>query len=183
MERRALIVLGIDPGTIATGYGIVRAEGNRLQMLDAGVLRSLAGRPLGQRLRTMCDGLDVLLRETRPDGVAVEGLFTARNVRSALTLAHLRGAFLLTLARWDLDVAEYSPPEVKKAVTGHGATTVKKAVTGHGATTKEQVRTMVKQLLGASGASLALDASDALAVAICHAHTASGLLNRRRVTG
>jgi len=171
MERRALIVLGIDPGTIATGYGIVRAEGNRLQMLDAGVLRSLAGRPLGQRLRTMCDGLDVLLGETRPDGVAVEGLFTARNVRSALTLAHLRGAFLLTLARWDLDVAEYSPPEVKKAVTGHGATT------------KEQVRTMVKQLLGASGASLALDASDALAVAICHAHTTAGLLNRRRVTG
>ena len=166
-----MIVLGIDPGTIATGYGMIRADGNRLRMLDAGVLRSPAGRPLAHRLRTLCDDLDALLRETRPDGVALEGLFAARNIRSALTLAHLRGAFLLTLARWDLDVAEYSPPEVKKAVTGHGATA------------KEQVRMMVKQLLGASGASLALDASDALAVAICHAHTAAGLLNRRRVTG
>ena len=164
--RDGWVVLGIDPGTTATGIGLVRSVGPRLDLVRSAVLRVPSASPLPRRIARLCAGLDEILDEVRPDGVAVEGLFLARNVRSALTLAHLRGALLLTLERRGLDVAEYTPMQVKKAVTGHGAAA------------KDQVRRMVRHLLGAPDAHLPLDASDALAVAICHAHTAVGIARR-----
>ena len=162
-------VLGIDPGTTATGFGLIRARGDRLHLLEAGVLRSASGLPLPLRIRQLCAELEALLDRARPDEIALEGLFAARNIRSALTLAQLRGAFLLILARREVLLAEYSPRAVKQAVTGQGGAP------------KEQVRSMVLRLLGtAAGASpVPLDASDALAVAICHAHTATGRRRRR----
>ena len=157
-----MIVLGIDPGIAATGYGLVRAEGGLLHLERAGVLRAPPRRPLAERLRHLCDGLEALLQEAPPDCLAMEGIFTGRNVRSSLTMAHLRGAYLLTSARHGLEVAEYAPRQVKQAVTGHGGAD------------KQQVREMVRRLVRAPAElPLALDASDALAVAICHAHSAA----------
>lgn len=162
------MVLGIDPGTSRTGYGIVRVERSGLALVDAGVLRSPSGPVLGQRIRRLCDQMEALLERHGPAMAAMEGVFTARNVRSSLTMAHVRGAFLLTLARRELAVAEYAPGEVKRAVTGHGNAD------------KEQVRHMVRFLVGRRDLTLPLDATDALAVAICHAHTASGRLRVSR---
>ena len=139
------------------------------------MLRSSPSRSLPRRIRDLCAALEELLDRLRPQEIAVEGLFTARNVKSALTLAQLRGAYLLTLARRGIDVAEYSPRSVKQSVTGQGGAS------------KEQVRAMVLRMLGGSGARLdpavPLDASDALAVAICHAHTVVGRLRRRQIPG
>ena len=161
-------MLGIDPGTSATGFGLIVTEGKRLVLVEAGVFRSRPGSPLPSRIRRLCDQLERLLERLTPDEVALESLFVARNIRSALTMAHARGAFLLTLARRDLEVAEYAPREVKKAVTGYGAAG------------KDQVRRMVGQLIGDPGLSVPLDASDALAVAICHAHSVGGARVRKR---
>ena len=166
-----MLVLGLDPGTASTGFGLIRVEGRRLRFLQAGAFRTVPGVALARRLRKVCDGLGDLLEETRPHHVALESLFVARNARSALTLAHLRGALLLTVARHGLDVTEYAPMTVKKAVTGRGMAA------------KDQVRRMVRRLLDAPVAPLPLDASDALAVAICHAQTAAGDAARRRVRG
>jgi len=155
-----VIVLGIDPGSGLTGFGVIEARRDRLRLVEAGTVRAPAGAELAERLRVLGDGLEALLDRCEPDSVAMEGIFTGRNARSALTIAHVRGAYLLLLARRRLPVAEYAPATVKRAVTGHGTAA------------KEQVRGMVGRLLHApAGPGLALDASDALAVAICHFHT------------
>ena len=165
-----MVVLGIDPGTSVTGFGLIRTEGSRLILLEAGVLRSSAGSPLAARIGRLWGQLDVLLERHAPEEVAMEGIFAGRNVRSALTMAHVRGAYMLLMARRHLKVAEYAPREVKKAVTGHGAAE------------KDQVRQMVGRLIGDRCLSLPMDASDALAVAICHAHSSGGLLGRARAS-
>ena len=152
-----MLVLGIDPGTSVTGYALVEAREGNVRFLEAGVLRSRPTRPLPERILKLCDELEALLDRCAPESVAVEGLFTGRNARSALTLAQVRGAFLCCLARRELPVEEYSPAQVKKAVTGAGAAS------------KEQVRAMVVRLLRLSKWDAPLDASDALAVALCHA--------------
>jgi len=166
-----VIVLGIDPGTSRTGFGVIEMVGPRLRLVEAGLIRPSPARDLAGRIRDLCGALDGLLDRRRPQEVALEGLFTARNVRSTLVLAHLRGAYLLTLARSGIPIAEYAPRTVKQGITGHGGAT------------KEQVRDMVLRLLGAgagAGPGIPLDASDALAVAICHAHSRTGLERRRR---
>jgi crossover junction endodeoxyribonuclease RuvC len=155
-----IVVLGIDPGAAATGFGVIRSARDGLSLLEAGVLRSRPGPPLPERVLALCDQLEALLRRHAVDQVAVESLFHARNARSALTMAHVRGALLLTLARYGLPVAEYSPRTVKKAVTGYGAAD------------KDQVRHMVARLAAGADVARSLDASDAVAVAICHAHSA-----------
>jgi crossover junction endodeoxyribonuclease RuvC len=152
-----LLVLGIDPGTATTGYGLIETDGQEMRFREAGVFRSSSSLPLPSRIRTLCAQLDTLLDGCQPAGVAMEGIFHGRNVRSALTMAHVRGAFLLSLVRRGLEVSEYTPAEVKKALTGHGVAA------------KEQVREMVRRLLGLEEMSVSLDASDALALAICHA--------------
>jgi crossover junction endodeoxyribonuclease RuvC len=157
-----LLVLGIDPGAGTTGYGLVEHRRERLDLVEAGAFHTRPAQELPDRLRLLSEALEALLDRRPPDGVALEGLFVHRNLRSAVVLAQVRGALLLTLARRGLRVNEYSPMEVKKAVTGYGRAA------------KEQVRAMVLRLLGGPALEAPLDASDALAVAICHAHAAAG---------
>ncbi|MFQ5697800.1 MAG: crossover junction endodeoxyribonuclease RuvC [Myxococcota bacterium] len=149
-------VLGIDPGSRATGYGVVAQEGPRLERVAGGVIRVGEGE-LTRRLAAIAAALEAVLLETRPDCVALEAVFSARNPRSALLLGQARGAALVACGRVGLAGAEYSPAEVKRAVTGHGGAD------------KAQVQRMVRRLLGLAEAP-ASDEADALAVAICHAH-------------
>lgn len=152
-----MLVLGIDPGISTTGYGLIETRGADLVFRDAGVLRSPASLALPARLDRLCTQLEHLLDGFDSPLVAMENIFQGRNVRSALTMAHMRGAYLLSIERRGLALREYAPTEVKKAVTGQGTAT------------KEQVRDMVRRLLHRNQLPPSLDASDALAVAICHA--------------
>lgn len=157
-------VLGIDPGSHRTGWGVVEAAGSRLLYEASGVLTGPRGDvELADRLCGIADGLEALLDELRPDAVAVETLFAAKNFQSALTLGHARGVALLCVARRGVPLFEYAPAVVKRATTGSGRAP------------KDQVQRMVQLLLGRPE-SLALDASDALAVAICHCNATPGRL-------
>ena len=153
-------VIGIDPGLRRTGWGIIEADGNRLRHVGNGVVTSESDRDLATRLMQLHQGLDWVLAEFRPDEAAVEVTLANRNPSSTLKLGMARGIALLTPALAALPVAEYLPMIVKKAVVG----------TGHAA--KTQVAMMVARLLPGCAVSSA-DAADALAVAICHAHTAA----------
>lgn len=151
-------ILGIDPGTGITGYGIIDVEGNRLRHVDNGIIKTKATDPLPLRLKAIYDGLTRVLGEFSPQSVAVEQVFLAKNPRAALTLGHSRGTAVLAAVNLGLDVQEYTALQVKSAVVGYG----------HAA--KQQVQQMVKTLLNLPEIAQE-DASDALAVAICHAHS------------
>ncbi len=153
-------VLGIDPGSMATGYGIVEAHGSSLQAVAFGAITSPAKLSFSQRLLRIHQELRALLSQTRPDCAAVEAVFFAKNVQSALRLGQARGVVLLTLAQEAVEVHEYSALEVKQAVTSYGHAQ------------KEQVQEMVRLLLNLAEAPHPADAADALAVAICHHHAA-----------
>jgi crossover junction endodeoxyribonuclease RuvC len=152
-------IFGIDPGSLRTGYGCVETDGRRHQLVSCGVLPIPAGTPFPDKLRTIHAGLTRLLADASPDCVVIENLFHARNVRSALVLGHARGAAVLAAVMAGLPVLEYSPAEIKLAVTGHGRAA------------KPQLQQMVKLLLGLDKPPSPHDAADALAVAICHAHS------------
>lgn len=149
-------VLGIDPGTRFTGYGVVEQRGRELTHLGHGVIRLDPRAPLEQRLADLFRGLKSAAELFRPDAVAVEGVFTFKNARSALVLGHARGVALLVAAQGELPVHEYPPAKVKKAV-GAG-----------GASDKDAVARMVHAFLRLEQEIERADASDALAVAICH---------------
>lgn len=150
-------MLGIDPGTAACGYGVVAGgAGGAARLVECGVIRTRAGEPLAARLATVFDGLTELLARHRPDAVAVEGLFHGQNPRSALVLGHARGVALLAAERAGLPIAEISPAEVKRAVTGTGAAT------------KAQVGEMVARLLRLTAAPTPADAADGTAIALTH---------------
>jgi len=152
-----VLILGIDPGSHATGFGLVAASGNRLRLVDAGTIRAARGQELPLRLRTIHEALVELIVRHRPGVMAVENVFNARNARSSLILGHARGAIVLAAALHDVPVAEYAPGEVKMALAGNGGAR------------KEQVRFMVTRMLGLPRPPASLDASDALGVALCHA--------------
>lgn len=151
-------ILGIDPGTRITGYGIIDVDGNRLRHVDNGIIKTNSSEPLPLRLKAIYDGLTRVLGEFSPQGVAVEQVFLAKNPRAALTLGHARGTAVLAAVNLGLNVEEYSALQVKSAVVGYG----------HAA--KQQVQQMVKALLNLPEIAQE-DASDALAVAICHANS------------
>jgi crossover junction endodeoxyribonuclease RuvC len=153
-------VFGIDPGSTRTGYGCVDTDGTRHRLVTSGALTPLAGAPLADRLRAIYQGLSAVLAETGPACVAVEDLFHARNVRSALILGHARGVALLAAVEAGVPVVEYTPAEVKQALVGYGRAE------------KAQLQRMVMLLLGLDSPPTPFDASDALAIAICHAHSA-----------
>jgi crossover junction endodeoxyribonuclease RuvC len=153
-------VLGIDPGIVTTGYGLVDVEGGSLRAVTFGAISTRAGLPFAQRLLRIHQELQTLLIRSRPDCAAVEAVFFARNVQSALRLGQARGVVLLALAQAGVAVHEYSALEVKQAVTSYG-----RAIKG-------QVQEMVRLLLGLAEAPSPVDAADALAVAICHHHSA-----------
>jgi crossover junction endodeoxyribonuclease RuvC len=153
-----MLTLGIDPGSSVTGYGLVESRAGSLRTLGHGTITPPANLQFLDRLPYIADAIERLLRRVELDGVAIEDVFHSRNSRVALKLGSVRGAALLPVLRARLPVFEYSPRLVKQAVTGSGAAE------------KEQVRRMVRLLLRLGEAPLTLDASDALAVAICHAH-------------
>ena len=163
-----MIVLGVDPGSHATGFGAI-VTGPVVRMLGGGVIRTKAKAPLPERLLTIHDGISRAIEEFGPDVLAVESLFNAKNARSSLILGHARGVILLAGASAGVDVAEYAPREIKQALTGNGGAA------------KEQVRFMVMRLLGLKE-SPALDQSDALAVALAHSGRSRGIM-RQSTTG
>jgi len=149
-------ILGIDPGSRITGYGIVEAEKNKVLFVDCGVVK-VSGDDFSVRLRNIFDALGDVIVEHRPSELAIEKVFVHRNVTSALKLGQARGAALLAAATRDVSVFEYSPNEIKQAVTGRGHAD------------KAQVQHMIRIFMGLRELPQA-DAADALAVAICHAH-------------
>ena len=161
-------VFGIDCGSNCTGYGVVDVQSGRhetrLIAVAAGGLRLVKDQPLPVRLAYIFAELSDLLQFYRPDVVAVEEVFYSVNAKSALKLGHVRGVALLAAAMQDLPVAEYAPLSIKSAVVGYGMAQ------------KEQVQFMVARLLHLEHAPEPADAADALAIAICHAHTAQTLL-------
>ncbi len=155
-------IFGIDPGSERTGYGCVESIGGRQLMIVCGTLSAPARSSFPDKLKHIHEGLTALLARHRPSCVAVEDIFHARNVRSALKLGHARGVVLLAASEAGLPIVEYAPAEIKRAVVGFGRAE------------KHQVQQMVKLLLGLETAPQPHDAADALAVAICHLHNTTG---------
>lgn len=150
-------VLGIDCGTHRTGYGVIESDGASHTFVTCGVITTHKKEPLEARLLAIARGLRRVIQEFRPDGAAIEQVFHALNTDTALKLAHVRGVALLTAAECGLPVGEYSPAEIKMSVVGHGRAE------------KPQVQWMVRSVLRLESGAVSEDASDALAVAICHA--------------
>ena len=154
-------ILGVDPGSITTGFGVVDYEKGKLLLVEYGCIATARGAELPERLARIHEIMGEVIRRTSPEAIAVETPFAGQNARSLIQLAHARGVILLAAQEASLAVYEYSPRSVKSAVVGYG---------GAG---KEQVAKMVRMMLpGCAAAKMSTDASDALAIAICHAHTA-----------
>ena len=151
------IILGIDPGSVHTGWGIIEAAGNDLRHIAHGTINPVQSLGLGARLSQIRHGLQQVIEQYEPKAASLEKVFFARNVQSALKLGQARGVALLAIAENPIVLAEYSATEIKMAVVGYGQAT------------KDQVQKMVGALLGLRG-QMAADAADALAAAICHIH-------------
>lgn len=153
-----MIILGVDPGTLITGYGVIRKNGVSLSVLEAGVIRIPAPDSMPLRLRRIYAELCRIIEEFHPDEFAIETAFYSRNAQSALKIGQARGVSILAGVNFEIPVSEYSPREIKKSVVGNGAAS------------KEQVQYMIKSLLKLKTMPEYFDASDALAVAVCHSH-------------
>lgn len=156
-DKHMLRIIGIDPGSRRTGYGIIDAQGDRLTYVASGIVRVTDG-ALPARLKIIYDAVSQIIEQYRPEHMGIEDIFFARDPRAALKLGQARGAAIVAGVNVDLVVGEYAARSVKQAVVGHGAAD------------KAQVQAMVTQLLKLN-ATPAEDAADALAVAICHAHS------------
>ena len=155
-------ILGIDPGSLCTGFGVIDSDRGRLVLVEQGSINTRRGAELAERLGVIHDGLREVIARTQPAAVAIETPFAGNNVKSLIQLAHARGVALLAARSASLDVFEYAPRSVKSAVVGYGNAE------------KEQVAKMVRMLLPACASlKMSADAADALAIAICHAHTAA----------
>ena len=163
-------ILGIDPGSLVTGWGLVQVDGNHLTHIAHGTIATSSAYTQGARLRRIHQGIQEVLSKFRPTSVSLERVFFARNAASALKLGQARGVALLAAAEHDLAVFEYSAAEIKVAVTGFGQAT------------KQQVQKMVTVLLCLRG-EVAVDAADALAAAICHIHRREFPARARRGPG
>ena len=160
-------IFGIDPGSERTGYGCIEVKGSRHVLIICGSISAPPRSTFPDKLKHIHTDLAALLDRYRPDCVAVENIFHARNVRSALKLGHARGIALLAASEAGLPVVEYTPAEIKRAVVGFGRAE------------KHQIQQMVKLLLGLEAPPSPHDAADALAVAICHVHSATGIVAER----
>jgi crossover junction endodeoxyribonuclease RuvC len=160
-------VFGIDPGSARTGYGCVQSDGSRHRMVVCGAITIPASRSFPEKLKIIHVELGVLIAQHQPDVVAIENLFHAVNARSALKLGHARGVAMLAAVEAGVPIFEYTPAEVKQSVVGYGRAE------------KGQVLAMVQLLLGLSEPPASFDASDALAIAVCHLHR----MNLRGVAG
>jgi crossover junction endodeoxyribonuclease RuvC len=155
------LVLGIDPGSLNVGYGLVRVSGSKLEHVGHGCLQAPRGMAVAERLAKLHGDLERVLDQYGPDAVAIERVFTSKNPKSALMLGQARGAILVAIGGRKLPLAEYAPAEVKLAVGGHGSCS------------KQQLARMAERIVGVSLEGESADASDALAIAICHAQAMS----------
>jgi crossover junction endodeoxyribonuclease RuvC len=154
-------ILGIDPGSERTGYGCVETDGSRHRLVGCGAIQAAPTASFPEKLSAIHSSLAALIARWHPDCAAIEDVFYAVNVRSALKLGHARGVAMLAAVDAGLTVTEYTPTEIKRAVVGYGRAD------------KHQVQQMVKLILGLDAPPTPYDAADALAVAICHAHSLS----------
>lgn len=159
-------IFGIDPGSTRTGYGCVQSDGSRHRLVCFGSISAPAGSTFPVKLKAIHSGLIALIAEHRPDFIAIEDLFHAKNVRSALKLGHARGVALLAAMEAGVPIAEYAPSEIKLAVVGYGRAE------------KSQVQQMVQMLLGLAEPPTPHDAADALAVALCHSARAGSIVEK-----
>ena len=164
-----MVILGIDPGVATIGFGVVRAERGKNTLLQYGVITTPAGIPLSQRLVQISEDMEQLIRQFKPDEMAVEELFFSKNITTGIAVAHGRGVILLAAEKLGVPVFEYTPMQVKQAVVGYGAAQ------------KRQVMLMTQRLLGMKEVPKPDDAADALAIAICHSRSATSLMNTERV--
>ena len=162
-------ILGIDPGVATIGFGIIDADRSGQRLVEYGVITTPAGLPLSRRLMQISEDMSKLLAAFSPDEVAVEELFFSKNITTGIAVAHGRGVVLLETERAGVPLYEYTPMQVKQAVVGYGAAE------------KKQVMLMTQRLLKLSKIPRPDDAADALAIAICHARSATSLLNTERV--
>lgn len=151
-----MFIMGVDPGTAITGYGLVRYNGSRFSLVECGCIRTSPDSPMCERLQTLYRGLSEIIRRCKPEQFAVEELFFNKNARTALAVGHARGVAMLAASVSGMPVFEYTPLQVKQAVTGSGRAA------------KTQVQYMVKTILALPEAPSPDDVADALAVAICH---------------
>ncbi len=152
-----MIILGVDPGSNVTGYGLVRSDGPNDTLVESGIIQPCASASLPDKLKEIFEGLLKIIEKNCPDHFAIEQTFYSKNARSALIMGQARGAAILAAAKSSIPIGEYSPKEVKSAVVGTGSAS------------KVQVQYMVKKLLKLKELPQPLDAADALAVALCHA--------------
>lgn len=155
VSPRPVRILGIDPGTAVTGFGVVALDGRTTSLIECGVIRTNAKEPLPSRLHHIFIGVAELIARHAPDTVAVEDVFYARNVRTTVVLGHARGVILLAAQQAAVNIREFPPAEIKKAITGNGAAT------------KDQVQFMIAKLLRLKEAPHPADAADGVAAAMC----------------
>lgn len=152
-------ILGVDPGTGTTGFGVIVYEGSGIGLVDGGVIRTPAHGELSSRLLTIYEDVKTVIDEHKPDIASVEKLFFAQNVTTAISVSHARGVVLLALAQAGVDVVEYTPLQIKQALTGYGRAS------------KAQIQEMVRVILKLEQLPKPDDCADALAAAICHSMT------------
>ena len=163
-RERAMIILGIDPGLAIVGWGVIEYQNARFRPIAYGSVQTPAGTRTEERLRRIFDGVNELIKRYHPDAIAVEELFFNTNITTGIRVAEARGVILLAAERAGIPIAEYTPLQVKQAVVGYGRAE------------KKQVITMVTMLLGLSKPPKPDDTADALAIAICHAHSGASRL-------
>ena len=149
-------ILGVDPGTVIMGYGVIESTGDEIALVDYGAINSPSRSPIGERLNYLYSRLSEIISRYQPDAVAIEQPFMAKNVKSALAVGKAQAVAILAAANREIAIYEYTPAEIKQRVADYGASS------------KEQIQEMVKLQLGLSEVPQPSDAADALAVAICH---------------
>ena len=160
-------ILGIDPGVAIVGFGLIESERGSVRMLQYGAVTTPAGLPLATRLVQIENDMTELIRQLKPDEISIEELFFSKNITTGIAVAHGRGVILCTAERLGVPIFEYTPMQVKQAVAGYGLAD------------KKQVMDMTKRLLKLKAVPKPDDAADALAIAICHARSATSLLRRK----
>ena len=160
-------ILGIDPGIAIVGFGLIESNRGSVRMLQYGAVTTEAGLPLATRLVQIENDMTALISQLKPDEIAVEELFFSKNITKGIAVAHGRGVILCTAERQGVPIFEYTPMQVKQAVAGYGLAD------------KKQVMDMTKRLLKLKAVPKPDDAADALAIAICHARSATSLLRRK----
>ncbi|MBI5463749.1 MAG: crossover junction endodeoxyribonuclease RuvC [Ignavibacteriales bacterium] len=163
-----MIILGVDPGSLTTGYGVVDFRGSSYRLLACDVVRNSADAAMPIRLKSIYERLVAVIRKFKPDAMAIESAFYGKNVQSTLKIGYVRGVSLLAAVQCGIPTVEYSPREVKRAIAGNGAAS------------KERVQFMVKSILGLNELPKPLDISDALAVALCHSHYVAPFAKKSR---